>query len=219
MKPLKLLITAGPTREPIDPVRFITNHSTGRMGYAIARHARKLGCSITLISGPTHLIRPAGVKTVYIQTAKEMLARVKHYFPRHDGLIMAAAVSDFRPKQYNPQKIKTEQSPPVIQLSKNADILAWAGRHKQHRIVVGFCMETEDLQKRARKKMHIKKCDLMVANKIQKLNKPFGPGQTNVLLFGPGETTDRACLVSKDIVARILLDKIANLWYKKQFQR
>lgn len=216
MKPLKILITAGPTREYIDPVRFITNHSTGLMGHAIARHAHTLGCSVTLLSGPTHLACPTGVKAIYIQTAAEMMSRVKLHFPRHDGLIMAAAISDFRPARYNPRKIKTEHAPSVIELSKNPDILAWAGRHKQHRIVVGFCMETEYLEKRAREKMRIKKCDLMVANKITKNHKPFGAGQTNVLLLGPGEAISRACRADKDTVARILLDKIADLWYKKQ---
>jgi phosphopantothenoylcysteine decarboxylase / phosphopantothenate---cysteine ligase len=215
MKPLKLLITAGPTREPIDPVRFITNRSTGLMGYAIARHAQRQGCSVTLISGPTHLECPAGVKTIYIQTAKEMQAGVRHYFSSHDGLIMAAAVSDFRPRQYHSHKIKT-QPPLAIQLSKNADILAWAGLHKQHRVVVGFCMETEHLQKRAREKMRKKRCDIMVANRITKQNQPFGTGKTNVFLLEPGGTESRLCRYGKDEIARILLDKIMNLWYKKQ---
>ena len=216
LKPPKLLITAGPTHEPIDPVRFITNRSTGQMGYTIARNAQRLGCNVTLISGPTHLECPVGVKTIYIQTAQEMLARVRHYFLRHDGLIMTAAVSDFRPRQYHAQKIKTQQPRLAIQLSKNADILAWAGFHKKHRVVVGFCMETEHLQERARGKMCAKRCDIMVANRITKLNQPFGSGKTNVLLLGPGEIVSRLRRSGKDEIARILLDKIMNLWYKKQ---
>jgi phosphopantothenoylcysteine decarboxylase / phosphopantothenate---cysteine ligase len=215
MKRLRVLVTAGPTREPIDPVRFITNHSTGSMGYAIARCAHRLGHQVTLISGPASLAEPAGVKTIRIETAQEMYAEVKKHFLAHDSLVMAAAVSDFRPRQYSAKKLKTNSRTAFIQLKKNPDILQWAGKQKTKKIIVGFCMETENMFARALEKMCLKQADIIIANKISKFAMPFGPGRTDILLIGPDSLVQQFRKISKDKVARILLDKIADLWYKK----
>lgn len=215
MKSLRVLVTAGPTREPIDPVRFITNHSTGSMGYEIARCARRLGHQVTLISGPTGLPEPKGIHTIQIKTAQEMYAKVKKHFPAHNCLVMAAAVSDFRPRQYSAKKLKTNNRATFIRLTKNPDILQWAGRHKTNKIIAGFCMETEHLLTRALEKMRLKQADIMIANKISKCSLPFGSGCTDILFIDPDGLSQPFRKISKYEIARILLDKIADLWYKK----
>jgi phosphopantothenoylcysteine decarboxylase / phosphopantothenate---cysteine ligase len=218
MKSFKILVTAGPTREPIDPVRFITNYSTGTMGYAIAAQAKRAGIKVTLISGPTRLKPPMGVKTLYVNTAREMASTVKAQFKKHDCLVMAAAVSDFHPVHYHKKKIKTKAKQHTLALRRNPDILAWAGRHKNKQLVVGFCMETEALEPRARAKMQLKKTDIMVANAISNTATPFGQGATDILLIDSHESVISLTSVRKHRAAGILLDKIINLWYKKQFQ-
>jgi phosphopantothenoylcysteine decarboxylase/phosphopantothenate--cysteine ligase len=221
---LNILVVAGPTRELIDPVRFITNYSTGTMGYAVANTARNAGHKVTLITGPTHLKHPREMKTITVITAQEMFKAVKACFKTADCVIMAAAVSDFRPEKYCVNKIKRSGSMRVLRLKKNPDILSWLGRRKGDRLLIGFCMETSNLMDNARKKMRLKKADLIVANRID--TRPaclitgrrdsFGPGTTTVFILGPEQQSMELKNVSKQKVSRILLEKIEHLWYKNQ---
>jgi len=218
MIPLNILITAGPTHEAIDPVRFITNHSTGQMGYTIARKAQRAGHKVTLISGPAGLNPPPHVQIINVRTAREMFSKVKACIKGKDCLIMSAAVSDFRPVVCLAGKMKRNNSPGVIHLQQNPDILSWVAKHKGTLIVAGFCMETKNLLKHAKEKQKTKNADFMIANRITKLNTPFGAGPTSVAILCPGNKTLRLNSVSKDKVAGILLDKIEKLWYKKHPQ-
>ncbi|NQT95445.1 MAG: phosphopantothenoylcysteine decarboxylase [Candidatus Omnitrophica bacterium] len=214
--PLRILITAGPTREPIDPVRFITNHSTGTMGYAIAESASRSGHRVTLITGPSpSLKRPHRTKIISVVTAKEMFGAVKKNSKLSNCVVMSAAVADYKPKKYFSRKLKRTKEIRNIGLEKNPDILSWLGENKQDKILVGFCMETEKLLKNAKRKMHTKRTDLMVANRINKACPPFGTNRTSVVILGPDKTELRIKHATKKYIAGILLDKIEDLWYKK----
>jgi len=219
---LNILVVAGATREPIDPVRFITNHSTGTMGYAVANRARDAGHKVTLITGPTHLKPPREMRIITVITAQEMFKAVRDCYKRMDCVVMAAAVSDFRPEKYQANKIKRASNTRVLRLKKNPDILSWLGKHKGSRLLIGFCMETSDLIDNARKKMRLKKTDLIVANRIDAgptkkqagKQSSFGSGTTTVFILGPGQQSAGLRNVSKQKVSRILLEKIEHLWYK-----
>ena len=163
---MRFLITAGGTREYIDPVRYISNASSGRMGYALARAALKAGHEVTLITAPTALKPPAGVEIIPIESAAEMFAAVKEHFPGCDCLIMAAAVADYTPAHPSKTKIKKDgESTPTLHLKRTPDILKWAGRNKKEgQVLVGFALEDEDLRARAEKKLREKHLDMIVAN-------------------------------------------------------
>jgi len=172
---MRFLITAGGTREYIDPVRFISNASSGRMGYALARAALKAGHKVTLITTPTSLVIPKGVSTVRAETAARMFEAVKKHFEKCDCLIMAAAVADYRPEKKAKVKIKKSKKSLILKLKPTADILKWAGKHKKvkskkakgkKQIVVGFALEDENLQEKAEKKLKEKNLDMIVANDI-----------------------------------------------------
>lgn len=164
-KKLKILITAGGTREYIDPVRFISNASSGRMGYALAQAAVKTGCRVTLITAPTALRPPKGVTVVPVETSAQMFAAVQAAFADCDGLIMAAAVSDWRPESPSRYKLKKLAAELVVRLKPTRDILAWAGRHKQpQQRLIGFALEDRDLLANAEKKLKKKNLDMIVAN-------------------------------------------------------
>jgi phosphopantothenoylcysteine decarboxylase / phosphopantothenate---cysteine ligase len=214
MNPLDILITAGPTREAIDPVRFITNHSTGTMGYAIACKAKARGYRVTLISGPVCIKPPLGVRTIQVETARQMFAQVKRHIKSKDCLVMAAAVSDFRPEAYSNTKVKKNKAIKPIYLTRNPDILSWANTHKKGSVIVGFCMETEGLLSRARKKLHAKNADIIIANKISKAKTPFGKVTTDIIVVDK-ENALNIKNASKEKIAGIILDKIKKLWYKK----
>ena len=216
MKPMNILVTAGATREPVDPVRFITNHSTGTMGYAVANAAQSAGHKVSLITGYTHLKPPRKVKTIGVITAQEMFKAVKACFRIADCIIMAAAVSDFRPEKYSVSKIKRSSDMLVLRLKKNRDILEWLGKRKGKKILVGFCMETSNLVYNAQRKMEQKKTDFMVANKIGAKQAAFGPGITTVSILSPECRNTELKKQSKQKVSRILLEKIEHLWYKNQ---
>ncbi len=149
---LRIMVTAGPTVEPIDPVRHITNRSSGKMGYAIAKMAKRRGASVILISGPVELQSPRGIKTFMVKTAEEMREKVLENYSDCDVVIKAAAVSDYRPAETSPQKIKKDKDQMILRLVKNPDILAELGRKKGQQILVGFAAETEELVANARKK-------------------------------------------------------------------
>lgn len=169
---MRILITAGGTREYIDPVRFISNASSGRMGYALTRAAIKAGHTVTLITAPTSLRIPNGAKVIRVETAAQMFEAVKKHFPRCDCLIMAAAVSDYTPARLAKTKIKKTGKPTILKLKPTPDILKWAGKHKndgrgtkdERRIIVGFALEDRALRTRAEKKLKGKNLDVIVAN-------------------------------------------------------
>lgn len=170
-KPLsnkKVLITAGPTQEAIDPVRFISNHSSGKQGYAIAKAAKELGADVTLVSGPVSLPPVDGVHTISVTTALDMFEVMKEESQKADYIVMAAAVADYRPAKVASDKIKKTKEETQIEMVPNPDILAWIGQHKQeNQIVCGFAMETKDLDKNAQEKCTRKNCDLLIANNLK----------------------------------------------------
>lgn len=191
----KVVVTAGPTREPIDPVRFISNPSSGKMGYALASVAARRGADVTLVSGPTLLPDPPGVHVVRVETADQMARAVEQATPGVDLFVGAAAVSDYRPAAASPQKIKKGAGDETLVLSRTPDILAGMGERfagkKDAPVLVGFAAETEEVIARAREKLKGKRCDLVVANKVG------GPGA------GFGSDTNRVALVSSSELAEI----------------
>ncbi len=201
-----VLITAGPTHEPIDPVRFIGNRSSGRQGYAIARAARAAGARVTLVTGPTALLRPQGVEFVTVETAREMLAAVEAALPA-DVFVAAAAVADWRVETPEGQKLKkTAQGPPALKLLENPDILATVAKKAMGRpqVVVGFAAETGHVVEYGRKKLASKNCDLIVANDVGEDARVFGGDENEVVLIADGEVTPWPRM-SKDEVARKLV--------------
>ena len=175
----RLLITAGPTREMLDPVRFLSNVSTGEMGYALARVARQKGYRVTLLSGPTKLHPPRGVKFVPVTSAREMQEACRLLFPRHDALVMTAAVCDFTAQKFHSQKIHRTQTKTLL-LKQTPDIVAGLARRKGRRIVIGFSLETRGWLKNARRKLLRKNLDGMVANYYGRGHVPFGPRRVRV---------------------------------------
>lgn len=210
-KPLagkRVVVTAGPTQEALDPVRFISNHSTGKQGYAIARAARNLGAETVLITGPVSLAAPSGMEVVPVVSAREMFEAVK---ARQDAdiFVLAAAVSDFRPKDVSDQKIKKRDASLVTELEPNPDILAWLGEHKQPgQKLVGFAMETQNLEENARHKLEAKHCDLLVANDLFVPGAGFGT-DTNVVLFITPEKTRRLEKTTKEDLGYRILEEAA----------
>lgn len=186
---LHVLVTAGPTQEPLDPVRYLTNHSTGKMGYALAQAAQAMGAEVTLVSGPVSLDEPKGVHTIRVETAQEMFDAVRDHFAQADITIMAAAVGDFRPEHPSGQKIKkTGGAMPPITLVQNPDILAWAGEHKRpdgSQVVCGFAMETQDLLANAQSKLERKHCDMLVANDLNEPGAGFAHDTNRVVILTP----------------------------------
>jgi len=159
-----LLITAGPTREYLDPVRYISNASSGKMGYVLAEVAKRRGAEVILISGPTDIKPPEGVNTIFVESALDMEKEVAKYVPRSDVVIASAAVSDYRPERREKEKIKTNLQRQSINLIRNPDILGQLGKQKNAKCLVGFALETRDLEKNAREKMKMKNLDMIVAN-------------------------------------------------------
>ena len=203
-----VLITAGPTREPIDAVRYISNHSSGKQGYALAEAARDLGAEVTLISGSVNLPPPAGVSVIPVETAEEMLRAVRDNLPADVG-VFAAAVADWRMKAPLAGKMKKAKGPPVIELAPNPDILATiAASRNRPRVVVGFAAETDDLLTEARRKLKEKGCDLIVANDVGPDSGTFGGDANEVTLVGPAGV-ERWPRLSKRQVARRLMRHIA----------
>jgi phosphopantothenoylcysteine synthetase/decarboxylase len=164
---MKFLITAGGTREYIDPVRYITNASSGRMGYALARAAINAGHSVILITTPTSLKTPKNADVINVQTSKEMFKAVKDNFPKCHCLIMAAAVSDYTPANPSKIKLKKQNQNLTLELKPTTDILKWAGRNKKDKIVVGFALEDKNILENAEKKLDNKKIDMIVANSVE----------------------------------------------------
>lgn len=208
MNGLKVLVTAGPTREKIDPVRFLSNHSTGKMGYAIARAAMMRGADVTLVTGKTNLTPPISVHTIEITSAAEMASAVKDSAWDQDIIIKAAAVADYRPKYVADEKMKKKDSDLNIELERTEDILGFLGEHKKEgQFLCGFSMETENLLENSRKKLQKKNLDLIVANNLKEQGAGFGTDTNIVTLISPTDTASLPIL-SKDEVAESLLDYI-----------
>ena len=205
---VRVTVTAGPTQESLDPVRYLTNHSSGKMGYAIAREAMLRGAEVTLISGPTALKPVPGVKLVPITTAQDMLEAVQAALPETDILIKAAAVADYRPAAVSDQKLKKQDGELSIPLERTADILAWVSEHRHPGLFVcGFSMETENMLENSRKKLQKKHLDMIVANNLKTQGAGFGV-ETNVVTLITQDEIQELPLMGKDQVAGKLLDEI-----------
>ena len=206
---LHITVTAGPTQESLDPVRFLTNHSSGKMGYAIAREAMLRGADVTLISGPVALKAPLGVKLVNITTAQEMLEGVQAALPQTDVLVMAAAVADYRPAVVADQKMKKGEGDMSIPLERTGDVLGWVAQHRHPGLFVcGFSMETEHMLENSQKKLTKKKLDMIVANNLKTQGAGFGV-ETNVVTLITQDWVEELPLLGKDQVAGKLLTAIA----------
>ena len=211
MTGINLLVTAGPTREKIDPVRYISNHSTGKMGYAIARAAMLRGAQVTLVTGKTGLIPPVNVETIEITSAAEMADVVKERADRQDIIIKAAAVADYRPKDISDEKIKKKDDEMSISLERTEDILGFLGAHKKDgQFLCGFSMETENMEQNSRKKLEKKNLDLIVANNLKQAGAGFGT-DTNIVTLLSREDTVQLPIMSKEDVADRLLDYILKI--------
>ncbi len=207
----KILVTAGPTQEAIDPVRFVSNPSSGKMGQAIARAAEMRGADVTLVSGPTSLREPLNVKMIKVNTALEMHQAVLYHFEQADIIIKAAAVSDYRPVCPKHRKIKKKQDEMVLAFQKNPDILKELGKNKGERILVGFAAETEDLEKNAAMKLAQKNLDMIVGNLIGADDSGFKADTNRVKFIYKDGTIETPPKMSKDAVAHLLFDRILQL--------
>ncbi|HSQ83453.1 MAG TPA: bifunctional phosphopantothenoylcysteine decarboxylase/phosphopantothenate--cysteine ligase CoaBC [Desulfobacterales bacterium] len=211
LKDKTILVTAGPTREPIDPVRFISNPSSGKMGFAVARAAEYRGAKVTLITGPTNLLDPNNVAVIRVNTAKEMALAVFDNFENYDIIIKTAAVSDYRPKDYAEQKLKKDNNELVLSLERTQDILKEISRIKKEQVLVGFAAETEHLERHAEQKMAEKKLDIIVGNIVGHSDSGFGADTNTVTLFYKGGAKENLPKMPKDDVANLLLDRILKI--------
>jgi phosphopantothenoylcysteine decarboxylase/phosphopantothenate--cysteine ligase len=214
----RILVTAGPTRESLDPVRYLSNHSTGEMGYAAAREAQRRGFQVTLISGPVALDAPAGVEMVHVTSALELQRACLKHFPRNDALIMSAAVCDFRPSRVSKQKLK-RLGKLCLTLEKTPDILAALSARRKHQLMIGFCLETEQWLSRARSKLLGKKLDGIVANRLTSRHSPFGKVKAEVAFLdgSGGEIFLKG--KSKRSLAHSLLSWMESLYIQKAVQK
>lgn len=208
---IRCLITAGPTREYIDPVRFLSNPSTGKMGYALADAAVAQGWTVDLVAGPVALEEPENVVLYPVVSADEMFHQVDALFDVCDVLIMTAAVSDFRPVKQHARKEKKGQASLTVEFERTVDILKTMTERKQHQIVVGFAAETDHVEEYARKKLFEKRCDWIVANKVGEVGAGFAADTNTVTLIGAGGDSVRLGPAPKSEIARELINKIGRL--------
>lgn len=208
----KVVVTAGGTREPLDPVRFLSNHSSGKQGYALAQAALDLGADVVLITTTMALPTPSGARPVMVNTAAEMLSAVQQECIDADVLLMAAAVADFRPAQVAAQKIKKQTSTPTLELTPNPDILATLAQqrqtNRQPQVVVGFAAETENLAANAQVKLQKKRLNFIVANDVSAPDAGFGVDTNRVTLFGADGTIETLPLLSKAEVAEQVVQRV-----------
>ncbi len=207
----RVLVTAGPTRESIDPVRFITNHSTGKMGYAVARQAMLRGAEVTLVSGPVSIDPPPFVRVVNVSSAKDMFEAVKVNFADADIIIKTAAVADYTPESTADEKIKKSDGSLSIQMKRTADILKWLGENKRDgQVLCGFSMETENMLENSRAKLQKKNADLIAANSLRDEGSGFGTDTNHLVLIKRDGVTDLP-LLSKSDAADKLLDELLTM--------
>ena len=211
LRGVRVLVTAGATREYIDPVRFITNRSSGKMGYAIAEAAAQRGAEVQLVSGPATLSAPVGIKTQHVETTLEMYDTVLDAFNETDIVIMAGAPADYRPHEFTPHKIKKTAETLMLPLERNPDIAQTLGERKTHQTVVCFAAETNDLLENAKKKLIRKNCDLIVANDILAAGAGFQSDTNIVTLIDRDGSCEQLPLSSKRDVADTLLTKVVSL--------
>ena len=200
----KVLVTAGPTQSPIDPVRFITNRSTGKMGYEIAKEAKRRGAEVTLISGPTNLKAPTGVNLINIITNEEMKKAVLNHFENSDIVIKSAAVADYKVKEYSNEKIKKSDGDLVIDFTRDNDILKELGKLKTNQILVGFAAESNNLIANAKRKVETKNLDYIVANDITSADTGFGSNDNKVIIISKdGEEIYLDKMSKKEVSSKI----------------
>lgn len=212
----KVLVTAGPTQESIDPVRYITNHSSGKMGYALAKMAMLRGADVTLVSGPVSITPPPFVKTIAITTAREMFEAVTSISEEQDIIIKAAAVADYRPKQISDEKVKKHENELSIELERTDDILKYLGEHRRPgQFLCGFSMETQNMIGNSRDKLHKKHLDMVAANNLKVPGAGFR-GDTNVLTLITQEEDVSLELMSKEDAATRILDKILSIMKERE---
>jgi phosphopantothenoylcysteine decarboxylase/phosphopantothenate--cysteine ligase len=216
MAGLTVLVTAGPTVEPIDPVRYLTNRSSGKMGYAVAGAAAARGAKTLLISGPTALKPPGGVEFISVETASQMYEAVMKRYAGVDVVVKTAAVADYRPKEAAGQKIKKHSGPLSLELVRNYDILAELGKRKNKQILVGFAAETNDLENNSLQKVQGKNLDFLVANDVSQAGAGFG-SDTNIVMFVyPGGKIKQMPLMDKKDLAHCILDEVLAVRQKKK---
>ncbi len=208
LKGRTILVTAGPTRERLDPVRFLSNRSSGKMGFALAGEALRRGARTILVSGPVALDPPAGAEWVRVESAMDMQAEVLSRFEEADAVIMAAAVSDFRPSRTSPEKTKKADMPQTLDLVMNPDILAELGRRKTRQVLVGFAAETLQVEAEALRKLREKNCDLMAANDVSREGLGFDSEDNELLLVEVSGRTTRTGRASKEVLSRELFDRV-----------
>jgi phosphopantothenoylcysteine decarboxylase/phosphopantothenate--cysteine ligase len=206
-----VLVSAGPTREPLDPVRYLSNRSSGRMGYALAAQAARRGAAVTLVTGPTHLPPPAGIRVIPVQTASEMRDAVLHAAEAATVVIKAAAVADYRPDRVAAQKIRSNQEGLTVTLARTPDILQALSRRKGDRFLVGFAAETHELHEHARTKLVAKGLDLIVANDVSRSDIGFDAAENEVVLLDRWGGTVALPRRPKTEVADLILDRIQEL--------
>ncbi|MFC4617291.1 bifunctional phosphopantothenoylcysteine decarboxylase/phosphopantothenate--cysteine ligase CoaBC [Camelliibacillus cellulosilyticus] len=207
----KFLVTAGPTREAIDPVRYLTNRSSGKMGYAIARMAAAHGAEVTLITGPTHLEAPLGVQMIHVESAEEMYEAVIEQFEQTDVVVKTAAVADYRPKTFENNKVKKSADHWTLELVQNPDILEELGRRKTNQVLIGFAAETENVESYARKKLKKKRLDMIVANDVARSDAGFDSDNNEVTFYYHDGKVRTYELMAKDDVASRICSAAADL--------
>ena len=207
---MKFVVTAGPTREPIDPVRYLSNRSSGKMGYAIAEAAIEAGHEVVLISGPVHVDLPRGARLISVSTSDEMFDAVHRHADKCDICVLCAAVADYKSAHVSKQKIKKENAPLSLELIPTRDILASLGEQDRQFLLVGFAAETNDVEENAQKKLRAKNCDIIVANDISRADSGMESDENEVtILFRTGEK-QKILRASKKIVARELVKIFSN---------
>ena len=206
----KVLITAGPTREAVDPVRFLTNHSTGKMGYALAKNAARRGAQTVLVTGPVSLPAPLYTTVIPVTTAQQMYEAVDAHFDSQDLVIMSAAVADYRPRHVAAEKIKKKDSTSVLELERTADILANMSKRKNGQFLCGFSMETEHMLENSRAKLEKKNLDMIVANSLRMEGAGFGT-DTNIITMITKNEVRQLEKMSKDAAAQAVFDEILRL--------
>lgn len=204
LKGKKVVVSAGPTREKVDPVRFLTNFSSGKMGYAMAEAARDLGAEVVLVSGPTNLAKPSGMKVMNVESAQQMFEAIWAEYESADIVIKTAAVADYRPKNMHNQKMKKQPGEAVLELERTTDILAALGEHKKHQLLIGFAAETNDIENYGMQKLQKKKADYIVANDVTEAGSGFGTDTNSVILIGHDYKKSFTHLPKTELAYRLL---------------
>ena len=214
LKGKKIVITAGPTIEPLDPVRYMTNYSSGKMGYALAEEAKKKGAEVTLITGPTNLEDPSGIKIIKIETTREMYESVESEFDDCHVLIKSAAPLDYRPEKMSQEKIKKNEDSMSISFIRNPDIAAHFGNIKKDQLIIGFAAETENIIENAKKKLESKNLDFIVANNVKSKDSGFRTDNNKATIIDRDGKQEELPDMSKNDLANIILEKVSTILNK-----